>query len=364
MTNASTDSTILFVAQTGQLSGAEKVLLNLVDEASTQGFNAIVACPAGPLADALPKGSTHVLIPALGMGGEQGLARLVGTVGLALRWRAAAKILAPIARAPRTETIVNSLFALPSVRMARPPRGVGWLVHDTVTSTKQKAATRIGKPVVRVAVAVSEATARPLRALGLPVRVAHNGVRWPVPQLSGHLHSPPVVGMLALLTPWKGHRVLLESVARLPGVELELAGGSFPGDLPYVEELHARAQRPDLAGRVRFLGHVDAVEAMHGWDVVVSASVAPEAGPLSVLEAMSYGLPLIGTDHGGTTEFLSGGAGLLVPPDDEVAMAEAIEAILRDDQLRGSLITEARQRVAREHDLGTTLPAMLRTLLD
>ena len=53
MTDTSTDSTILFVAQTGQLSGAEKVLLNLVDEASAQGFTAIVACPAGPLADAL-----------------------------------------------------------------------------------------------------------------------------------------------------------------------------------------------------------------------------------------------------------------------------------------------------------------------
>jgi glycosyltransferase involved in cell wall biosynthesis len=172
-----------------------------------------------------------------------------------------------------------------------------------------------------------------------------------------------VVGMLALLTPWKGHRVLLESVARLPDVEVELAGGSFPGDLGYGDELRARAERPDLAGRVRFLGDVDASEAMSRWDVVVSASVAPEAGPLSVLEAMSHGLPLIGTDHGGTTEFLSGGAGLLVPPGDELAMAQAIDTVLRDDRLRRDLIATARLRIAEEHDLGTTLPAMLRTLL-
>jgi glycosyltransferase involved in cell wall biosynthesis len=357
-------STILFVAQTGQLSGAEKVLLNLVDEAVAQGFAAIVACPAGPLVDALPRAATHVEIPALGMGGEQSVARLVGTAKLALRWRAAARILSPIARAPGTETIVNSLFALPAVRMARPPRGAGWLVHDTITSTKQKAATRIGKPAVRVAVAVSEATGRPLRALGLPVRVAHNGVRWPVARLSGDdLHTPPVIGMLALLTPWKGHRVLLEAVARLPGVTVELAGGSFPGDVGYVEELRARAERLDLAGRVTFLGHVDAVEALRRWDVVVSASVSPEAGPLSVLEAMSHGLPMIGTDHGGTTEFLSGGAGLLVPPGDEVAMAEAIDTILRDDHLRKDLVTTARLRIAEQHDLGKTLPAMLATLL-
>lgn len=358
------ESTILFVAQTGQISGAEKVLLDLVDEALAEGFAAIVACPTGPLVDALPRAATHVLIPALGMGGEQSVARLIGTAGLALRWRAAAKILAPIARAPSTETIVNSLFALPAVRMARPPRGAGWLVHDTITSTKQKAATRIGKPAVRVAVAVSEATARPLRALGLPVRVAHNGVRWPVPQVSGDdLHTPPVVGMLALLTPWKGHRVLLEAAARLPGVHVELAGGSFPGDLAYVEELRARAGQPDLAGRVTFLGHADAVDALGRWDVVVSASTSPEAGPLSVLEAMSHGLPLIGTDHGGTTEFLSGGTGLLVPPGDEGAMAAAIDTILCDDQLRKDLVTKARLRIAEKHDLGKTLPAMLATLL-
>lgn len=357
-------STILFVAQTGQLSGAEKVLLDLVDEALAEGFAAIVACPAGPLVDALPTASKHVLIPALGMGGERSFARLLGTAKLAARWRAAARILAPIARTPGTETIVNSLFALPAVRMARPPRGAGWLVHDTITSTKQRVATRIGAPAVRVAVAVSEATARPLRGFGFPVQVAHNGVRWPVPRLSGtDLHSPPVVGMLALLTPWKGHRVLLESVARLPGVEVELAGGSFPGDVGYVAELHARAEHSDLAGRVRFLGHVDAGEALSRWDVVVSASVSPEAGPLSVLEAMSHGLPMIGTDHGGTTEFLSGGAGLLVPPGDEVALADAIDTVLRDDRLRSDLIATARRRIAERHDLGTTLPAMLRTLL-
>ncbi|BBZ27697.1 glycosyl transferase [Mycolicibacterium madagascariense] len=357
-------STLLFVAQTGQLSGAEKVLLDLVGEALAQGYAAIVACPAGPLVDALPAASTHVPIPALGMGGERSFARLLGAAQLAARWRAAARILAPLARTPGTETIVNSLFALPAVRMARPPRGAGWLVHDTITSTKQRAATRLGAPAVRVAVAVSEATARPLRAFGFPVRVAHNGVRWPVPRLTGaDLHDPPVVGMLALLTPWKGHRVLLDAVARLPGVQVELAGGSFPGDVGYVAELHARAARPDLAGRVRFLGHVDACAALRRWDVAVSASISPEAGPLSVLEAMSHGLPVIGTDHGGTTEFLSGGAGFLVPPGDEVALADAIATVLRDDDVRSALSTTARRRVAEHHDLRTTLPAMLRTLL-
>jgi glycosyltransferase involved in cell wall biosynthesis len=192
--------------------------------------------------------------------------------------------------------------------------------------------------------------------------VAHNGVRWPVPALGGDVHRPPVVGMLALLTPWKGHAVLLDAIATLPDVHLELAGGNFPSDAPYVDELRARAARPDLAGRVRFLGHVDPAAAMADWDVVVSASVLPEAGPLNVLEAMSYGMPVIGSDHGGTSEFLADGAGVLHPPGDVAALAAAIRRVLDDDALRRSVGERARAYVAAHHDATVTVPAMLHAL--
>jgi glycosyltransferase involved in cell wall biosynthesis len=356
-------STILFVGHTGQVSGAERLMLSLVDEALNAGYRVKIACPQGPLVDMLPPAATHVLIPPLGLGGERGPARLVAVTRLVRRWWAAGRGLAKLVRDPDTSTIVNSMYALPSVRLARPERGAAWLVHDTASSTKQRVVTRLGRPAVRVAVALSEAAAAPLRAAGLPVRVGRYGVKWPVPRLSTELHSPPVVGMLALLTPWKGHRVLLDAVAMLSDVHLELAGSSFPSDERYVAELRERALRPDLAGRVRFVGHVDPEAALRGWDVVVSASVEPEAGPLSVLEAMSYGLPVIGTNHGGTAGFLKGGAGLLVPPGDAGALAEAIGAVLSDGQLRDEMTETARRRVASDHDIAATLPLTLRALL-
>ena len=58
--------TVVFVAHTGQISGAEKVLLRLVDQALANGYDVVIACPAGPLVDALPRESTHLPIPALG----------------------------------------------------------------------------------------------------------------------------------------------------------------------------------------------------------------------------------------------------------------------------------------------------------
>ncbi|OMC29666.1 glycosyltransferase [Mycobacterium sp. GA-1841] len=356
-------SSVVFVAHTAQVSGAEKVLSDLVDEALTRGYAVTVACPNGPLSQVLPAGCTHMPIPSLGLGGERGPARGVAAVKLAARWWWTGRALRRVVGRASTVTVVNSLFALPAMRLAAPPRGVSWLVHDTVVSAKQRVVIRLARPVVRRAVAVSEATAAPLRAAGIPVSVAHNGVRRPVARLGGKLHDPPVVGMLALLTPWKGHRVLLDAAARLPGVQVELAGGSFPSDADYVAELEARAASPELAGRVRFLGHVDAPAALGRWDVMVSASVLPEAGPLSVLESMAHGVPVIGTNHGGTVEFLAGGAGLLVPPDDAEALAGAIRTVLDDDALRGRMVETARCRIDAGHDISRTLPILLDTVL-
>ena len=65
----------------------------------------------------------------------------------------------------------------------------------------------------------------------------------------------------------------------------------------------------------------------------MSASIDPEAGPLTALEAMSVGVPFVATDHGGVTEVL-GEAGLLVPPGDADALAAAITRLLDDAALR------------------------------
>ncbi|MGA9872521.1 MAG: glycosyltransferase family 4 protein [Rhodococcus sp. (in: high G+C Gram-positive bacteria)] len=356
-------SSVLFLAHTAQVSGAEKVLLNLVDEALREGHDVVVACPRGVLSEQLPPTVTHIPMKQLGLGGERGLARGLAALRLVARWATAAKAVRRTARTPGTATVVNSLFALPVARLAGSRGGASWLVHDTMISTKQRAVVALSRPAIRVAVAVSDATAVPLRAAGVRTIVSHNGVGWPATRYGGAVHTPPVVGMLALLTPWKGHTVLLDAAAMLPGIRVELAGGSFPGDAEYVAQLKARAGQPDLAGRVEFLGHFDPETALQRWDVVVSASTSPEAGPLSVLEAMSHGLPVVGTNHGGTSEFLAGGAGILVEPGNPAALAEALDTVLSDDDLRLSIAEAARARIAAEHDLSVTLPALLEKLL-
>jgi glycosyltransferase involved in cell wall biosynthesis len=355
---------IAFVSYTGQVSGAEKMMLGVIGEALRSGRRVTVACPPGPLTAVLPEGCVHVAIPELSLGGARGPARLGAAARLMARWASAARTLRPIVRSSDTATVVNSVFALPALRLARPRDGVGWLVHDAMTTGVQRRVITASRGAVRVAVACTQAAAAPVRGLGLHVVTVPYGVRWPVATLACPLRHPPVVGMLSLLTPWKGHRVMLAALTELPDVTVEFAGGSFPGDADYVEELERLAERPGLAGRVRFLGHVDPESAMAGWDVLVSASVSPEAGPLSVLEAMSHGLPVVATAHGGPTEFLRDDVGVLVTPDDPQSLAAGIASVLGDGDRRRRMSDEGRQRIATEHDVAVTLPALLRALVD
>lgn len=350
---------IVAVCASGEVSGAEQVLLALIDQAVADGADVTVAAPAGPLAGRLGPGVRHVMLPSAGRGGVTGrFGRAVATVRWLGSWVPAARRIRADARRPGTRLVVNSLLALPPVRLARPPGGAVWLVHDVVVSARQRLFVRFAARSLQRVVAVSEAAAAPLRALGLTVEVRPNGVAWPVdPRPAGH-HEPPIVGSVGLLAPWKGTHVLLDAVSTLPDVRLEIAGGHFEHDRAYVDELRARAQRADLAGRVTFLGHTDdALATMRGWDLFVSSSVLPEAGPMTVVEAMSVGLPVVATDHGGPRDYLADGRGELVAPGDPAAMAAAIRRLLADPVRCHELGVRGRRLVADRFDRAVTFPA-------
>ena len=350
---------MLAVSHTGRMSGAEAVLARTLRAAAERGWEVSCATPRGPLAERVRQGGhRHVAIPELTLpAGPRplGAALLAGrTVTAALRLREAC--------AGADVVLNNGLLSLPALSLARPPVPVAWIVHDVVRRADRMAVLRRFGGVVDVAIPVSEAAAGPVRARGLPVRVVRNGTPWPVAPAASDPPGPRVVGCSALLTPWKGQDVLLEAVARLdrPDVAVELLGGRFPKDGPFVAALERRAAQPDLAGRVRFLGHVDdPLARMRAWTVAVSASVDPEAGPLSLIEAMSIGLPVVGSDLGGAPEVVDG-AGLLVPAGDPDALARCLARLLDDPALRRRCAAAGRRRVGEE----LTLDRQLGRLLD
>lgn len=358
---------LLAVNHTGAVSGGEKVLLRMLAGARQRGWETTVASPDGPLvAQAAEVGSTWLPLPDLILPG--GRLPVAGAVFGARNAVAARRIRS----APAPDVVVaTGMRVLPVLRLAAPRGRVVWIAQSMVDRPRWRLLVRACGGAVDTAMAVSQAVADSIGPSRFPTTVVPNGTPWPVaPAAAADPPTPPVLGCAAMLTPWKGHDVLLEAVARLahPDVSLELMGGTYPKDEGYAESLRRRAQQPDLAGRVRFLGHVeDPLARMRTWTVAVLPSVEPEAAPLSVLEAMSVGVPVIATDHGGPPEMV-GDAGALVPPRDPDAMAAAIGALLQDTGLRrrcaeaGPRIVESDFRL--DHQIDTLLDVVLDAPLD
>ncbi|WP_148611765.1 glycosyltransferase family 4 protein [Nocardioides rubriscoriae] len=360
---------LVALTSTGQVSGAERVLLRTLAAAVAAGWDVECLAPAGPLeAQVAATGARHREIPELGLAGRSPVAVLRTLV----RWLRTAWLLRRTARGADV-VLVNSLLALPALRLAGRTPPAAWLAHDVVVAPGRLRLYRLCRSALTTVVGVSAAVVDRLRDgdhgdrgdRGPALTVVHNGVV--PPDLSTPLPepvSPPVVGLNGLLTPWKGQQVLLDAAWMLPpGTRVELLGGQLPTDADYGDRVRARLDGTPLGEQVTVVGHLDdPLARMRGWSVAVSASTDPEACPLAVLEAMSLGIPVVATDHGGAPEVLAG-AGLLVPAGDARALAEAVTRLLDDPDLRNRCAVRGRERVATGHDLAQQTDLLLHTLL-
>ncbi len=200
-------------------------------------------------------------------------------------------------------------------------------------------------------IAVSQhVTQRLLQKLRWPARkvqVIHNCVAATMVDCMAYdtkREGPPIILTVARLDEQKGHRYLLEAAVQVPEAQFILAG-----DGPLRASLEAQARSLGLEGRVHFLGYrSDIPDLLAGCDVFVLPSLY-EGLPLSILEAMSVGKPVIATQIGGTNEaVIPSETGLLIPPANPAALAAAIRAILSDQSLAQRLALAGRYRVERE----------------
>ncbi|MFW2380189.1 MAG: glycosyltransferase family 4 protein [Acidimicrobiales bacterium] len=342
-TGEETPLRVLALSPTSLVSGAERVLIDYATFGLTRGEQWSLACPPGPLAHlAKQAGIAWIETPELRLTGGSKARSLFSLAGRNLQ-------MARIVRrfADRFDVILaNSVMSLPALVPARVTTPVCWLVHDVITRRDLRLVARIGGHAVTLAVAVSDAAMESPAALGIKSTVVRNGVKWPVP-VAKPVGDPPIVGISAVLTEWKGHRVFLKALSQIEQpFRAEILGGTFPGDLSYEAELRETVGNLGLDDRVDFLGHSDSpLDVMGRWSIAVSASVEPEAGPLSVLEAMSLAIPVVVSDHGGAPE-VSSGAGLAVVPGDPGALAGAISALLSDPPHGVALGQVGRQKVA------------------
>jgi glycosyltransferase involved in cell wall biosynthesis len=161
----------------------------------------------------------------------------------------------------------------------------------------------------------------------------------------------PLVGVISRLTRLKGLEHFLEAAAivrsRMPGVRFLVVGETSPMDRHYLEELQRYAARCGVADDVIFTGlRTDVPAVLASLTVSVMPSLN-EALSNVVLESMAAGTPTVATRVGGTPEaVLDGVTGVLVPPADSAALADAITHLVKQPQLAVHLGREARARIA------------------
>ena len=153
---------------------------------------------------------------------------------------------------------------------------------------------------------------------------------------------------VARLAEVKGQRTLLAAIAHVDATAV-LVGRDLEQGGAYERVLRAEAERLGVAKRVVFAGYRGDVPALlAGCDVFCLPSSA-EGLPLVVLEAMAHGRPVVATPAGGTAELVvDGETGILVPPADASALADALRSLLADPERARRMGEAGRRRVLAE----------------
>lgn len=196
------------------------------------------------------------------------------------------------------------------------------------------------------------------------VVTAHNGIDADAFTPAGQpvfSAAEPHFGTISRFADEKGQSYLVDAfeklAARYPEARLTMAGGGSG-----LERMRAMVATRGLAGHIMLPGRVEsAADFYRSLDAFVIPSTHAEGLPTTILEAMASGLPVVATDVGGAIEAVRDGReGLIVPPRDAAAIAEAMAALLEDPKRARAMGAAGRERVG----AAFTLEAMTRTILD
>ena len=343
---------VLFVSADAQLGGAELYLHELVERLPPECVTGVVTLADGPFVARLQARGFRVdVIPSPGkstfvLAGVR-LRRLLCSQGV------------PLVHAHGVKAAAVSVVAA----FATPAQVIWHKVDFSATGL-------IGRVIARqcsLVLAVSQGVAD---ALGAPsnIRVLHYGVaQEPVDRVASReallelVECSPdceIIVLAGRLHPGKGQLDLLHALPaiarRRPQAHVVLLGAEDRYEPGYAGRLRETARDLGVDGRVSFLGHRDgAATLLAGADVLAMPSL-PHGGwregfGIVVAEALVAGTPVVAYAEASLPEVLNG-CGRLVPRGDIDALAEAISAVLEDEQLRQAL-RECGKRRARAFDV-------------
>lgn len=353
---------ILFVDHAAAMGGAENSLKLLLEHLDPGHWELHLACADGALIKAVE--DLTVTLHKLP------LPQLRRSPRALIDWGQGIRGLARISRAIKARAIIantirSTVFAGPAAKIAQ--TGFVWTMRDFWLGESKPQRLwfdKMGKQalctIADAVIANSYATAQHLPCQS-KTTVIHNGVAVShfTPSLSRQASRAPfkipddasVIGVMGRLRPWKGQdrflRVLKYVLDAHPHTLGMIVGGTpFRTNDTYAAELQQIVRDSNLQDRVIFTGQLDDIRpALAAMDVFVHPG-DPEPFGLVNIEAMAMAKPVVAFAHGALPEIvINGETGILVPPVDERAMAQAISTLLRNPSQRATMGAAGRRRV-------------------
>ncbi|WP_340536686.1 glycosyltransferase family 4 protein [Nocardioides sp. GXZ039] len=361
-------STVVMGHHTPDVYGSDLQLLESVSALVDAGHRVVVTLPGeGPLTPLLRERGAEIRtieVPVL----RKSALTPFGLIGLAAQMLRRLPAMVRLLRRERAAAVYVNTVTVPlwlvAARIARRP--VLCHVHEAQDAGPRLLRAALAAPLLLAdRVLVNSLASRRALADALPRAVRHatvvyNGVCGPPADepadepaggseaRSGQGSPADRIVMVGRLSPRKGTDVLVAALARLVGegrdVALDLAGTAFPGYEWFEEELRTRAAADDLRGRVVFHGYLNPV-----WDLLAAGAVVVVPSRLepfgnTAVEAQLAGRPVVVAGVQGLTEIVTDGeTGLVVPPEDDAALAAAIGRVLDDPALAVRLAAAGRR---------------------
>ena len=328
---------IVFVSSHSRSGGSERYLATLLGELGAAWVVRVVCLEEGPLVEQLRAAYPTEVVHSSG--------RATSVLAAARRVRSLLRRERPdLVHANGVKAAVVAVLATLGLRVP-----VVWVKHDFSWDG------RLARAVAarcRLVVGVSEAVTATLRS-GSRVRVVPTGIP-PLQPPSGRPEGLPedadeLVGVFGYLHPVKGQTELVEAapavLAVRPGARFLVVGAEDRSAEGYASAVRSRVDELGISPAFTFLGHRDdAIDLVRACRVVTVPTIGRGEGfGLVGVEALAAGTPVVGYAAGALPEVV-GDCGLLVPPGDRQALAEAISRVLADAELRERMSACGRER--------------------
>ena len=360
---------ILFIHSSSELYGSDRSLLNIVKNLDRSKFSIHVILPCqGPLFEKMTQLSdVKVSIFEIAVLRRKNFSPL-GMLAYAKDFFESFFFVRRYIKTNKIDIIdTNTAVVFPGAVAAKFCRKKSvWHIREIIKSRLEN---RVISFVMRlfsdIIVANSKATGAALCVPQEKIQVVYNAVGdAKCDQLIEKDSNRIIVGMAGRINRWKGQKLFVDAAEivakQKTNVTFEIAGDVYQGEDFIREDLVSYIKEKRLEKVVLLDGLVQDMPSFYKkLDVFVLPSLQPEPFGLVVIEAMSYGLPVIATNHGGPTEIIENGKdGYLVRYDNASEMADRILELVNDKEKRLFMGSLGRKKKIEQF----SVPAMVRNM--